>query len=257
MTPEFGFGMDGLLRHRSGDVTGILNGIDLDTWDPAHDDVIIASYDGRRMKGKSANRAALEGRFGFDPEEPGPIFCVVSRLSSQKGIDLLIEAIPRLVAAGGKLAVLGSGDRALEDLLRGAASINPSRVGVEIGYDEDLSHLMQAGSDAILIPSRFEPCGLTQLYGLRYGTLPVVARTGGLADTVIDLNDAALATACGTGFVFSPTTATALGDAIERACSLYSDKQAWNGAVRRGMRQPVGWNVSAARYIDLYTSLLP
>ncbi len=256
MTPEFGFGLEGVLQHRRADVSGILNGIDLDVWDPAADRAIALPYSARRVVGKAKNKRALEDRFGLPHAPDDPLFCVVSRLSEQKGIDLLVSALPRLIAAGGRLVVLGSGDATLEKVLRQTASAAPTKIAVEIGYDEDLSHLMQAGADAILIPSRFEPCGLTQLYGLRYGTLPIVARTGGLADTVIDLNEAALAAECGNGFQFSPVTAEAFGDAIERAVAFYRDKSAWRATMRRAMKQPVGWDISAQKYIDLYRSLV-
>lgn len=252
MAPAFGFGLEGVLQHRRADVSGILNGIDLDVWNPENDPAVPAAYSARSLKGKAKCRAALERRFGLSAAPERPIFCVVSRLSEQKGMDLLIAALPRLIAAGGRLVLLGSGDAALEADLRAAAKTHAGHVAVEIGYDEALSHLMQAGADAILVPSRFEPCGLTQLYGLRYGTLPVVARTGGLADTVVDLNDAALAAAAGTGFQFSPVTAAALGDAIERACALFADGGRWKAAMRRAMKHPAGWDVSARKYLDLY-----
>ncbi|MFB1026305.1 MAG: glycogen/starch synthase, partial [Octadecabacter sp.] len=191
LTPDFGMGLDGLLRERQMDLHGILNGIDLDVWDPETDASLIATYSATKLAGKAKNRAELEARFGLTKSD-GPLFCVVSRLTSQKGLDMLLDCLPDLVAQGGRLALLGTGDPQLERAFVDASNRYRGSVGTIIGYDETLSHLIQAGSDAILIPSRFEPCGLTQLYGLRYGTLPVVARTGGLADTVIDANDAAL-----------------------------------------------------------------
>jgi starch synthase len=251
MTPEFGMGMDGLLRERQSDLHGILNGIDLDVWNPETDAAIEATYSARSLKGKAKNRTELCARFGLT-KGTGPLFCVVSRMTSQKGLDLLLDCLPKLVAQGGKLVVLGSGDRDLERAYAAASSQYAGSVGTIIGYDEELSHLMQAGSDAILIPSRFEPCGLTQLYGLRYGTLPVVARTGGLADTVIDANEAALLTDCATGFQFAPINATLLSHAISRACALYSKPKIWSGMMRRAMRHPVGWDLSAAAYLDVY-----
>jgi starch synthase len=253
MTPEFGMGFDGLLRERQMDLHGILNGIDLDVWDPATDPSIAATYSARSLKVKAKNRAELEARFGLTSGD-GPLFCVVSRMTTQKGLDLLLECLPALVAQGGKLALLGTGDRDLERAYVAASAQYAGSVGTIIGYDEDLSHLMQAGSDAILIPSRFEPCGLTQLYGLRYGTLPVVARTGGLADTVIDANEAALLTDCATGLQFAPINATMLGHAIARACTLYQQPKIWAGMMRRAMRHPVGWDLSAAAYLSVYQS---
>ncbi len=255
MTPEFGMGLDGLLRARQNDLHGILNGIDLDAWDPETDASIAANYSASSQKNKAKNRVELESRFGLS-DGKGPVFCVVSRMTSQKGLDLLLECLPLLVAQGGKLAVLGSGDRDLENAYIKASNQYAGSVGTVIGYDEGLSHLMQAGSDAILIPSRFEPCGLTQLYGLRYGTLPIVARTGGLADTVIDANEAALVANCATGIQFAPINATMLGNAISRACALYDQPKIWSGMMRRAMRHPVGWDTSAKAYLDVYRAAL-
>lgn len=256
MSPEFGMGLEGLLRARSADLTGILNGIDLDIWNPESDNDLVAPYSMRTLKRKAKNRTELETRFGLNSNADAPLFCVVSRLTSQKGLDLLLECLPGLAAQGARLALLGSGDADLEQAFVKASGQYPGSVGVIIGYDETLSHLMQGGSDAILIPSRFEPCGLTQLYGLRYGTIPVVARTGGLADTIIDANAAAMATDCATGVQFSPVTALALGQAISRTCELFSDQKAWAGMMRRAMRQPVGWDRSAETYMALYQRLI-
>lgn len=255
MTHEFGFGLEGLLAARKTDVTGILNGIDTDVWNPETDPAIVRNYSVRALRNKTANKAALEQRFGLEPNAHAPLFCVISRLTSQKGLDLLLEALPRLLSRGARLALLGTGEKALEDAFIEASRQNPDSIGVLIGYDEPLSHLLQAGSDAILVPSRFEPCGLTQLYGLRYGTLPVVARTGGLADTVIDANDAALEAGCATGFQFAPINAGALGDAMDRACDAYSDQNTWRKIVRNAMRHPVDWGRSAKSYAELYNSL--
>mgnify|MGYP003664266776 FL=1 len=251
LTPEFGMGLDGLLRNRQSDLSGILNGIDLDVWSPETDTDLVANYSARALKGKAANRAEVEARFGLTPGD-GPLFCVISRLTSQKGLDMLLDCLPQLVAHGAKLALLGSGAPELERAFIEASNRHAGSVGTIIGYDEALSHLLQAGSDAILIPSRFEPCGLTQLYGLRYGTLPVVARTGGLADTVIDANEAAMLADCATGIQFAPINATMLGHAISRACALYANPKSWAAMIRRAMRHPVGWDLSAAAYLDVY-----
>lgn len=253
MTPEFGMGLDGLLRGRQSDLTGILNGIDLDVWSPETDANLVANYSVRSLKGKAKNRAEVETRFGLTPGK-GPLFCVISRLTSQKGLDMLLECLPQLVGLGAKLALLGSGEPALERAFIDASNRYAGSVGTIIGYDEALSHLMQGGSDAILIPSRFEPCGLTQLYGLRYGTLPVVARTGGLADTIIDANEAAILADCATGIQFAPVNTVMLGNAISRACALYADPRAWGAMMRRAMRHPVGWELSAAAYLTVYRS---
>lgn len=256
MLAEFGMGLEGVLQARKQDLTGILNGIDLDAWNPETDAALVAPYSIRSLKRKAENRAALEARFDLAPNPDAPLFCVISRLTSQKGLDLLLEALPDLVARGARLALLGNGEPGLEHAFRRAATGYPGSVGVIIGYDEQLSHLVQAGADAIIIPSRFEPCGLTQLYGLRYGTLPLVARTGGLADTVIDANEAAIAVGCATGVQFAPVTAAALIQAIDRCCDLFSTPKTWDGMKRNAMRHPVGWDQSAQAYQTLFQALL-
>jgi len=180
----------------------------------------------------------------------------VSRLTHQKGIDLIAAALPEFVAAGGGLIVLGSGEAGLEEAMLQAASDFPGRVGVRIGYDEGLSHRMFAGGDAVLVPSRYEPCGLTQMYGLLYGTLPVVAATGGLADTVISANPMALAAGAATGIAFHPTDALALSQALRRLCQLHADGALWTRMQKTAMKQPVGWEASSAAYAELYEGLL-
>ena len=252
---EFGMGLQGLIAARRADLDGVLNGVDCDVWNPETDPLIAAPYSAKSLKGKAVNRAALAERMGIDAAEDAPLFGLVSRLTRQKGVDLLLAVLPRLLARGATLAVLGAGDSDLEAGLRAAATAYPRRVGVQIGYSEPLAHLMQAGADSILVPSRFEPCGLTQLYALRYGSPPLVARTGGLADTVIDANEAACATGCATGFQFSPIAAGLLADAIDRVCDAYADRKLWAAIARRAMRHPVGWDASAAHYAALYASL--
>ena len=254
MTPDYGMGLEGVLQRRAVDVSGILNGVDTDVWDPAHDPLIAKPYSARALKGKAANRAALTARFRLT-EVDGPLICVISRMTRQKGLDVLLETLPALIDSGAALAVLGAGDRDLETGFIAAARRYPGQIGVMIGYDETLSHQIQAGGDAILVPSRFEPCGLTQLYGLRYGTLPLVARTGGLADTVVDANEAALIAGVATGFVFAPVSPTALGDTLCRVVRLYADRPTWTAMIRHAMRHPVGWDLSAARYAALFRGL--
>lgn len=254
LTPEFGMGLDGLLRARQSDLSGILNGIDLDVWSPEADEALVATYSARSLKGKARNRAEVEARFGLTPGD-GPLFCLISRLTAQKGLDMLLDCLPLIVEQGATLAVLGTGEPDLERAFVAASRDYAGSVGTIIGYDEEMSHLMQGGSDAILIPSRFEPCGLTQLYGLRYGTLPVVARTGGLADTVIDANEAALLAECATGVQFAPVNATMFGHAIARTCALYRQPKVWAAMMRRAMRHPVGWDLSATAYLNVYQSI--
>jgi starch synthase len=254
-TPAAGMGLDGLLRSRAGDLVGIVNGIDEDAWDPATDPHLAETYAVDDLAPRQRNKAAVRERLGLD-QDGSPLFCVVSRLTWQKGIDLLLEALPRLIQLGGQLAVLGSGEPSLEAGFRDAARGHPGRVGGVFGYDEPLSHLLQGGADAIVIPSRFEPCGLTQLYGLRYGTVPVVARVGGLADTVIDANEAALEDGVATGVKFAPVTAEALIDGLVRAVELHADQERWQAVQRRGMSRPLGWPARAARYARIYRELL-
>lgn len=251
MTPEFGMGMDGVLATRRADLTGIVNGVDENAWNP-ETDPHIETYS--RPTGKTANKRALRKAFGLGPSR-GPLFVLVSRLSEQKGIDLLLQALPELLANGGQLALLGSGDPRLEAALMQASAAHKN-VAVKIGYDEALSHLMIAGGDAILVPSRFEPCGLTQLYGLRYGTLPVVALTGGLADTVINASPAALSAGVATGVQFFPIDAQALANGLARLHELYRQPKVWRVMQRNAMKQNVGWAQSAQAYYDIYSSLM-
>lgn len=246
MTDQFGMGLDGVMRHRKSALSGIVNGIDETAWNPATD-TAINPY--KTPKGKAANKAALRQEFGL-PDADGPLCIVVSRLTEQKGLDLLLDALPALLERGGQLALLGSGDPRLEAAFAAATS-NPN-VAVKIGYDEALSHRMMAGADAILVPSRFEPCGLTQLYGLRYGTIPLVALTGGLADTVVSASPAALAIGVANGLQFHPVTSIALGSALARLCDLYADRPTWDQMQKNAMRQPVGWGPSARAYAALY-----
>ncbi|MFV0622989.1 glycogen synthase GlgA [Sphingomonas sp. ac-8] len=252
--PAFGMGLEGLISSRGARVTGILNGIDPAVWNPATDPLLAAPYTADSLDARRANTRAVEQRFGLSGE--GPIFTVVSRLTWQKGMDVLAGLLDELVAMGGRLAMLGSGDAALEQAFRAAAERHPGRIGVQIGYDEPLSHLLQGGADAILIPSRFEPCGLTQLYGLAYGCVPVVARTGGLADTVIDANVAALDAGVATGVQFDGVTPDALRGAIARTVALYRDRDRWRQIQGRGMAANFSWRNSGAKYAALYRALL-
>ena len=255
LTPNEGMGFDGLLRARTRELSGIVNGIDDTVWNPSTDAYLTAPYSSRRLAAKSANKTALQVELGLDVRTEAPLFSVISRLTTQKGLDLLLAALPRLAATGAQLAVLGTGDQALETGFVEASTRYPGQVAAVIGFDEGLSHRVQAGADAVLMPSRFEPCGLTQLYGLRYGTLPVVARVGGLADTVIDANEAALRDGVATGFQFSPVEVDPLAVAIERAAALFADTQAWQRTQRRAMTRDVGWSIAAGSYVDLYRQM--
>jgi len=256
--PQFGMGLEGLILSRGDRVRGILNGIDTAQWNPETDHEIPARYDARKLDRRLRNKRALEEEFGLEAGPDGteaPLFVVISRLTWQKGMDVLVEALDHLVGSGARLAVLGSGDATMERAFRQAATRHPGRVGVMIGYDEALSHRMQAGGDAILIPSRFEPCGLTQLYGLAYGCVPVVARTGGLADTVIDANIAAIQAGVATGIQFDRVDLPTLCAAISRAVALHRDGARWRQLQRNGMRCDFSWETSGKAYADLYRSL--
>lgn len=250
-TESFGMGLDGVIRTRARDLSGILNGIDTEAWNPAHDPA-IRPY--TTPGGKAANARTLRAAFAL-AKTGGPLCAVVSRLSDQKGLDLLLRALPALIARGAQLVLLGSGERALENAWLSAAAQAPGQISVRIGYDEALSHRIYAGADAVLVPSRFEPCGLTQLYALRYGAVPVVARTGGLADTVIHANAAALAAGCATGLVHDPGDAAALAQALGALCDLWQDRPSFRHLQRNAMKHPVGWHASAPRYGALYARL--
>lgn len=254
-TAAYGMGLEGLMQSRAADLHGILNGIDTGVWDPMEDDTLTARYNSATLQLRETNKRALNERFALD-DSPGPLFGVVSRLTWQKGMDLLVACVDDLVAQGGKLCILGSGEAAIENGLRGAAMRHPGKVGLVTGYDEKLSHLIQGGADVMLVPSRFEPCGLTQLYGLRYGCVPLVCRVGGLADTIIDANEAAVEQGVSTGLQFFPASEHALADAINRTIRLYSDDKFWRKMQRRGMRADVSWENSAKKYANLYTKLL-
>lgn len=250
MRPEFGLGLEGVLAARAGDLSGILNGIDMDVWNPETDPE-ITPYSARSLAGKKKNRTALLAEFGLSPTK-GPLAIIVSRLTSQKGMDLIAGAAEEFVANGGALAILGSGDPQIEDDLRLLARNNPGQVGLCIGYDEALSHRMFAGGDIVLVPSRFEPCGLTQLYGLRYGTVPVVAATGGLADSVVNSNVAATQMGVSTGFQFHPIDQGVFAHCLRGVVDAFSHKTDWTRLQKRGMKQDLGWGASSATYAALY-----
>ena len=256
LTPENGMGFDGLLRARQRVLFGVRNGIDDLVWNPAEDLYVAARYNAADVTPRSANKNALQARLGLKQDPDALLFGVVSRLSDQKGLDLLLAAIPTIVELGAQLAVLGSGSRWYEDGFRNATAFHPGIIGVQLGYDENLAHLIQAGSDALLVPSRFEPCGLTQLCALRYGAIPVVARVGGLADTVVDANEMALASGAATGIQFSPVTLDALQHALRRTAAIYRNKEDWAGMMRAAMATDVSWRRPARVMANLYRDLV-
>ena len=251
-TQEGGFGMDGLLRSRGSDVRGILNGIDTAVWNPAKDPGLPQTYTRKSLDQRAANKAALCARFGL--KRDALLFGVVSRLTTQKGLDLLPASLPTLNRLGASLVILGAGQPELEQAITAAA--RPGETGLFLGYDEHLAHLIFAGADALLIPSRFEPCGLTQLCAMRYGCLPVVTRVGGLADTVIDANEAALAAEVATGFQMPAADTPSLDLALERVAAVWRDHEAWERLQRNAMKAEVGWARSAARYAALFRELI-
>ncbi len=255
LTPEMGMGMHGVLATRREDLRGIVNGVDQEVWDPATDPYILTNFTAATATRRSLNKYALLQALGLAPTQ-GPVFGVVSRLTWQKGIDLLPQVVPLIIARKGRLVIHGEGDTALEDSLRALAKRYPELVCAHIGYDERLAHMIQAGSDFIIQPSRFEPCGLTQLYALRYGALPIVSRTGGLAETIIDANDAAIEAGVATGFQFEPANEDDLRAALDRAISAYSDRELFRRLQAQAMRANFSWDKSAAQYMALFESLV-
>jgi starch synthase len=252
-TPEYGFGLDGLLRHRADDLSGILNGVDYAGWDPAADNHLPARYSSSDLSGKAICKKTLLKEFGLDESRKEvPLLGLVTRLAGQKGLDILIEALGGIFALGAKVVLLGDGDPAVRNAILRARELFPSFLGLRLGFDEALAHRVYAGSDMLLVPSRFEPCGLAQMYAQRYGTAPIVRATGGLDDTVEEFDPVALN---GTGFKFAEASGSALVDAVRRALSVYNRKTAWAALVREDMKRDFSWSVSAARYAALYENL--
>ena len=255
-TSEFGCGLEGLIAHRKDNLTGIVNGVDYAVWNPGRDLNIPVQFTQRSLFHKTENKSALQERFELPVDKDIPLFAVISRLVEQKGIDLILELVPELVKKGAQLVILGSGDSQLEVDILQAEKKYPQQLGVVIGYDEALAHHIEAGADFFLMPSRFEPCGLNQIYSQRYGTVPIVRHTGGLADTVTDTTPETLDDKTATGFVFSEATATALWGAIERALEHYQDADSWQQIMITGMKQDFSWKRSAEQYLALYEQLL-
>ena len=251
-TPEFGYGFDGILRRRAADLAGILNGIDAVTWDPEHDPHIPVPYSIEGLAGKREAKAAVLSRYGIaatDDALARPLIGMISRMVDQKGLDListLSETLPRL---GASFVVLGTGEERYQNMWRGLAARHPDLIGVYVGFDEVLAHLIEAGADAFLMPSRFEPCGLNQMYSLRYGTVPIVRAVGGLADTVADYVPGKRGA---TGIVFTDYTPEALLDALKRAITLFQDRVKWRALQRAGMKLDYSWDRSAQEYVKIY-----
>lgn len=256
--PQYAFGLEELLRQRQreGRLSGILNGVDESIWDPRRDPLLAAPYDRNSLAEKAKNKQQLQTTLGLKEDGRVLLFTVVSRLTSQKGLDLLLGALPGIIAQGGQLALLGSGDPDLQARFLAAAAQYPGQVSIRIGYDEALSHQMIGGADVILVPSRFEPCGLTQLYGLRYGTLPLVRRTGGLADTVADCSLENLADGIASGFVFTDSETESLLHAIHRAFVLWSRPSLWRYVQRQAMSMDFSWQIAAKSFHQLYQRII-
>jgi starch synthase len=250
-TPQFGCGFDGLLRHRAAVLHGILNGVDLEVWDPARDPHLTHAYSAIAAGGKARNKATLQATLGLRVDPEALLIGVVTRLTHQKGADLILQALPTIANRGMQVVLLGSGDHAVEQALLALAEQRPDAIAVTIGYDEPFAHRVFGAADVTLVPSRFEPCGLTQLYGLRYGALPVVRRVGGLADTVVDADDAALAQDRATGFVFDGEAEASMRAALKRAAALHRLPQLWQQITRRAMAQHFSWDDAAAGYLKL------
>ncbi|APZ42092.1 glycogen synthase GlgA [Acidihalobacter ferrooxydans] len=255
-TPQYGCGLEGLLNQRAEVISGILNGIDTHTWNPRTDRYISQPYEPTDRVAKGHNRAALRAEFGLDDSHPGPLFGHIGRMVEQKGIDLILAALEPLLASGRAQAViLGSGEQRFEQALQRLAARYPRQLGVQIGYDERIAHYIEAGADAFLMPSRFEPCGLNQLYSLCYGTLPIVHRTGGLADTVSDATPETLAAGTANGFVFDTSSTAGLAAALERAIEAWKQPELWATLMATGAARDSSWQRSAAEYETLYREL--
>jgi starch synthase len=247
-TDEGGMGLGGLLRERTQDLSGILNGIDTSVWDPERDPQLAARFTINQLEARSANKAALQQRFGLEQSPDKPLIAAISRLSWQKGLDLLLENVSTILKEELQFVLLGSGDADLRDRYQAVSTANPGKIGVYIGYDEALAHLIQAGADILIVPSRFEPCGLTQLCALRYGAVPIVARVGGLADSIVDIAESNEPT----GFKFSPVTVENVAGALRKANVLFQNKSIWSTLQHNGMSTDVSWHKRAGQYAALY-----
>jgi starch synthase len=251
-TPEFGNGLDGVLEERAADLYGVINGIDYEQWNPAKDAALTRPYTADEPEGKAACREALRRELGLE-ETRGPIVAMITRLAGQKGLDLALDGLPGMLEAGCQVALLGSGEAHLEEAWTRAAAEHPGRVAVRLGYDTALGSRIYSGADCFLMPSRYEPCGLGQLIALRYGAVPIVRRTGGLADTVTEFDPARRA---GTGFLFDAFGVEAMQEAIQRAVSAFRRPEHWSALVRNGMTEDFSWDASAREYALLYKKAL-
>ena len=254
-TPEFGYGLEGLLEHRNEFLGGIINGIDMDQWNPETDVYLTEHYTAKTLNKKQRNKAQLQERFGLPVDASIPLFGLIGRLVEQKGIDLIVECLPDMAKMNLQFVLLGSGDKAFEQQLQALADLYPEKIAITLGYNEGLAHLIEAGADSFLMPSRFEPCGLNQMYSQRYGTLPIVRKTGGLADTVTDSIPKTIADKTASGIVFSEASAGALLEAIKRTLLLYSYPAVWKQIQVNAMAKDFSWQQSAKSYLELYETI--
>lgn len=251
-TPEFGCGLEGVLRERAGDLVGILNGVDYAAWDPSADPHIPARYTADDLSGKQVCKADLQRAQALAPDPAAPLLGMITRLVDQKGLDLVAATLDAILGLGAQFALLGTGEPRYHTLFQQMRTRYPGRVAVTLGFDDVLAHRIEAGADAFLMPSRYEPSGLNQLYSLRYGTVPVVRRTGGLADTIVDATPEAVARGTATGFVFETYAPDAFLDAVKRAVWTFRDPRVWRRLQQTGMRQDFSWHRSARRYLEVY-----
>jgi starch synthase len=251
-TPEFGYGLDGVVRSRADRLVGIINGVDYTAWSPETDKLIAAPYSAKDLSGKRLCKQALLERFTLPQDDPArPLIGIVSRFADQKGFDLIAERAHELMQENLTLVVLGTGDRKYEDLFRSLAAAYPGRVGVKIAYDEAIAHQIEAGADMFLMPSRYEPCGLNQIYSLKYGTVPIVRATGGLDDTIESFD---VESGAGTGFKFAEYSGSAFMGCLQRAVQLYEDERIWKRILLNGMAKDFSWKGSAAEYAKVYAA---
>lgn len=256
LTADYGFGMDGLLSHYQDKLSGILNGVDYNTWNPEHDSLITFNYSAGSLDDKIKNKLDLQRKLGLKLTKGTPLFGMVSRLVSQKGIDCVLRAIQETLDQKSQWVILGSGEEEFEQGLKALAAQHPEKIAVTIGYDEALAHKIEAACDVFVMPSRYEPCGLNQFYSLRYGTLPLVRATGGLADSVVNIDDESIADGSATGFVFSDPNAESLIAKIEEAIAFYRKKKKWRATQLTAMAQDYSWRSSAVAYLKLYGKAL-
>ncbi len=254
-TADFGYGLEGLLSHRKDNLTGIINGIDVDQWNPETDPAISKHYDILTLPQKQLNKTALQNRHALPVDNNIPIFVLISRLVEQKGIDMIVACLPEMLKLPLQFILLGKGESRFEQQLSNFANRYPDKIAITLGYDEALAHQLEAGADVFLMPSRFEPCGLNQLYSQRYGTVPIVRKTGGLADTVVDVLPETFSDKTATGFVFNQATSGSLMEAIKRALIVYSQPETWKQLQINGMQKDYSWNNSAKEYMELYEKL--